>query len=256
MEAMNHKINYSLPQDTFQVVSDEKVTCDNLLLRINKYSLEREIKLNSNTISLKSDISQYYDVVIKYRNMLENIPGIDVSLIYIKPTWRFIVGLGNPSVYETSFTLHHIYGFPIIAGQAIKGVVRNYVIKEHYQGDENSALKCPKFYNIFGNQDQAGKVIFFDSYPVTEPILDFDIMNPHFNDYYSDKKPPTDDQKPIPIQFIDIVGEKKIHDMKSIQTRYMISSGIKHNTEVDFRYFEVNNLDELIIKALSENGLG
>lgn len=47
-----------------------------------------------------------------------------------KPDWRLIVGLGNESVYETSITLHHIYGIPYIPGSAVKGVVRSYVIQE------------------------------------------------------------------------------------------------------------------------------
>jgi len=255
MEAMNHKMNNSLPQDTFKFISDKHVTCDNLLLSINKFSLDKELKHSART-NYKSNIKQYYDFVVKYRAMLENIPGIDMSIIYIKPTWRFIVGLGNPSVYETSLTLQHIYGFPIIPGQAIKGVVRNFVIKEFYNSDEKSALKCPKFYNIFGNQDRIGKVTFFDSYPITEPFFDFDIMNPHFVDYYSDKKPPTDDQKPRPIKFINIVGEKKAGNNESKQSIFMLAFGVTNNSEVECNYPKVKNLKELITMALSEYGLG
>ena len=41
-----------------------------------------------------------------------------------------VVGLGGESVYETSITLHHIYGIPYIPASSIKGVVRSWIITE------------------------------------------------------------------------------------------------------------------------------
>jgi len=43
-------------------------------------------------------------------------------------SWRLVVGLGAASVYETSMTLHHIYGIPYLPGSAIKGITRSYRI--------------------------------------------------------------------------------------------------------------------------------
>ncbi|MCX8029872.1 MAG: type III-B CRISPR module RAMP protein Cmr6 [Brevinematales bacterium] len=61
---------------------------------------------------------------------------------------------------------------------------------------------------IFGTQEQKGKVIFMDAYPVDDIKLEIDIMNPHYPDYYSGDKPPADWQSPNPITFLT-VGKTK-----------------------------------------------
>jgi len=40
--------------------------------------------------------------------------GLTLKDIELTADWRFNVGLGNESVYETSMTLHHVHGFPYI----------------------------------------------------------------------------------------------------------------------------------------------
>jgi len=67
--------------------------------------------------------------------------------------------------------------------------------------------------NIFGSQfsekPSQGKVIFFDAIPLKFPKLKLDIMNPHYQEYYSDssgKTPPADYLSPNPIFFLT-VGE-------------------------------------------------
>ncbi len=124
-------------------------------------------------------------------------------------------------------TIHHIYGIPYIPGQAIKGVLRNYVINEFfdlYEKDrlkiakevldkelnsledlekekdvlkvykkiaekkEEEALKNELFKFVFGSQDNQGNIIFFDAFPDGKITIDIDIMNPHFPDYYEDKE--------------------------------------------------------------------
>lgn len=42
----------------------------------------------------------------------------------LETQWRMVVGLGGPSVLETAMTLHHLYGFPVIPGSALKGLTR------------------------------------------------------------------------------------------------------------------------------------
>ncbi|MEN2998479.1 MAG: type III-B CRISPR module RAMP protein Cmr6, partial [Brevinematia bacterium] len=61
---------------------------------------------------------------------------------------------------------------------------------------------------IFGTQEQKGRVIFMDAYPVSEIKLELDIMNPHYPDYYSKNQPPADWQNPVPITFLT-VGKTK-----------------------------------------------
>jgi len=42
----------------------------------------------------------------------------------LKVDWRFVIGLGNPSVLDTGLRLHPIYGFPYLPGQGLKGAIR------------------------------------------------------------------------------------------------------------------------------------
>ncbi len=126
-------------------------------------------------------------------------------------SWRMVIGLGGTHPQETSMTLHHIYGIPYIPGSAVKGVTRHWVILSKFNNDEVAAEGDEDFKNIFGTQTQAGKVIFFDAYPVGNITLKMDIMNPHYPDYYSGKKkdskeipPPADWQNPNPIKFLTV----------------------------------------------------
>lgn len=50
--------------------------------------------------------------------------------IMLRPQWRFVLGLGGESVYETSMTLHHLYGIPYLPASSIKGVLRSWMISQ------------------------------------------------------------------------------------------------------------------------------
>lgn len=83
-----------------------------------------EIKPCFNTLDFKR-ISKHH------KQSIDKLPlSFAKKPIERKVDWRLIVGLGNESVYETSMTLHHIYGFPYIPASAIKGVVRSWIITE------------------------------------------------------------------------------------------------------------------------------
>lgn len=153
-----------------------------------------------------------------------------------KVEWRLAIGLGNESVYETSMSLHYLYGIPYIPASSIKGIVRNWIIQSLCGVEEDSEarafaknenlctlLGCPeKTYftkkdgtkdskNTFDKESKAGEIIFFDAFPTSTPKLEVDIINPHYPDYYSDnpknEKPtkyPTDTQNPIPVNFLTV----------------------------------------------------
>jgi len=48
----------------------------------------------------------------------------------VKPSWRWIIGLGNQTVLETGITLHHTYGVPYLPGSALKGLTQALVERE------------------------------------------------------------------------------------------------------------------------------
>jgi len=140
---------------------------------------------------------------------------------------RLIVGLGGGSALEVSIKLHFIYGFPYIPSSAIKGVLKAYKIlklkkvnfdfekyskfeKEIESGDKGSE-EIGAFVRVFGNQQYKGDLIILDAIPEKFPKLEEDIMNPHYPKYYNDKKPPTDDQYPVPIKFLTVEKEEKFN---------------------------------------------
>jgi CRISPR-associated protein Cmr6 len=77
-------------------------------------------------------------------------------------------------------------------------------------GVSDGVLKyATDFRVVFGTQEESGKAIFMDSIPdgAVLPILELDIMNPHYPKYYSDTaatEPPTDSQNPIPVYFLTV----------------------------------------------------
>ena len=127
--------------------------------------------------------------------------------------WRFVAGLGRKGPLEVGFTFHR-YGFPILPGSSVKGIARAYAYLFERKDESN-----PEFKRIFGcaprgaehtEEAQCGEAIFFDAIPASLPglnMLDMDIMNPHFPDYYQDKSgktPPTDSQSPRPVYFLTV----------------------------------------------------
>ncbi len=64
-----------------------------------------------------------------------------------------------------------------------------------------------KFSRAFGSTEAKGEVIFFDAYPTgltveDKPILELDVMTPHYSEYYAGDKPPADWLTPKPVQFL------------------------------------------------------
>jgi len=103
---------------------------------------------------------------------------------------------------------------------------------------------------IFGTQKQEGSIIFFDSFPTPDqlrnnPILELDIMNPHYQPYYSasenelksrPEKAPGDWHQPNPIFFLTVPA--------GVEFQFAIAprEGFKKNQ---------NNMEILVTKSKS-----
>lgn len=224
---------------------------DNFVLRLNKFPKSNPNKfiLYDNKIKtsleFESSKKQIEALSVKYLSSLQRLPELKVETSAFKTDWRLVIGLGSASVYETSITLHHIYGFPYIPGQAVKGVTRNYVICEFFEKEEKVAEKDEEFKAIFGSQEQKGKITFFDAYPKTEPKLDFDIINVHYPDYYSKNQEPTDDQSPNPIIFLTVKD-----------TIFFFPIGFPQEQLKDKFTIKGIPISDLTNKALEEKGIG
>jgi CRISPR-associated protein Cmr6 len=201
-----------------------------------------KVMLNESIINYQWEKDFLTNINKTKQKMMESLKesGYLIEQFDLKLQWRLIVGLGASHPQETSMTLHHIFGIPYIPGSALKGSSRHYMIWKFVDENEeelksllgksnfaellkelNKALEKEEnltvsvgnisfkdLIHIFGTQNRQGKIIFFDAYPIEEIKLKIDIMNPHYPDYYTKDKPPTDWQNPIPIKFLTVENTK------------------------------------------------
>ncbi|MCS6930253.1 MAG: type III-B CRISPR module RAMP protein Cmr6 [Saprospiraceae bacterium] len=166
--------------------------------------------------------------------------------IKLTAQWRVAIGLGNESVYENGFTFHPTYGIPYLPGSSLKGMTRHWAVANNKDKDQ--------IIQIFGNPNdekeafQQGRVIFFDAYPTSlkEGMLQPDIMNNHYPEYYEAKKPPADWLSPRPIFFLT---------MREVEFQFLLGiiprGGIKKEDEDLLR-----TAKEWLQEALFESGVG
>ncbi|ALM76268.1 type III-B CRISPR module RAMP protein Cmr6 [Thermococcus barophilus] len=84
---------------------------------------------------------------------------------------------------------------------------------------DGTRITVAELVDIFGTLGNEGKIVFFDALPspVKDPpvkseqlkpflqnILEFDIMNPHYQPYYQEGEPPGDWYSPVPIFFLTV----------------------------------------------------
>ncbi|RMH71402.1 MAG: type III-B CRISPR module RAMP protein Cmr6, partial [Gemmatimonadetes bacterium] len=259
-------INHRIPMDTLSFIEKEKLTDINFASKLNKLAYFEGDKFHIEKYSFK--FKGLGTIAYKYKENIKKV-GIISTCFSLKNDWRLIVGLGNESVYETSMTLHHIYGFPYVPGQAVKGIVRSWIITEVFgkndQGEsdlehaEKRALANQSFCDIFGcpkesvhNESRQGKVIFFDAYPTSAPEIKPDVMNPHYPDYYGGDKPPADYQNPKPIFFLTVKN-----------TSFEFITGVKPKDNIEISDFKTGQkkpildvVQDWLETALTEHGIG
>lgn len=205
------------------------------------------IKMNTNEIKLSLKSSGY--VIKSFSAEVAN---------------KIVVGLGGVSVYENDITLHHTYGVPYIPGQAIKGILRNYIVNKYVpniselderQIDEIIKKEYPLFSEIFGSgnsryEENQGKIIFFDSYPDGNIKIDVDVMTPHHKEYYGtdSEKLPYDDDVVSPIKFLVVDNEVENRKLKFI-------FNIAINKNYDFSTYEKkekSKIEDIVLNNLKE----
>jgi CRISPR-associated protein Cmr6 len=238
---------------------------DNFALKLNKaarYDKESEKFKFFHKSTNKNDLS--YQICPNFRDIplqeiLERqsihtkaVCRNNCKVLTFSPDWRLIIGIGSESVYETSMTLHHVYGIPYIPASAIKGVARSFYITEKFgftEDSERQALGQPEFCDIFGcdktghyKEAREGKIIFFDAFPekLDNKSIKIDIMNVHYPEYYSEGKSPTDTQNPIPIPFLTI---------ENTPFRFIVGIKKPQNNLLD-------KVVECLKNALEQHGIG
>ena len=210
------------PSDTRRLIHSSKRKIDNFALRYRHSLFEdsrKKLKLEDSAYKLEdSSLKLIKQLRVRQTMQLQQIVERGIKLYCVDATvdWRLIVGLGSEHVQETNMTLHHIYGIPYIPGSAVKGVLNHWWFqklqeKKDFINDKGNVNKTEAmkdseyrdYIKTFGSQEQRGEVQFLDAYP-EEVHFATDIMNPHYPDYYSSNKPPTDHQNPRLINFLTV----------------------------------------------------
>ncbi|MGB9844479.1 MAG: type III-B CRISPR module RAMP protein Cmr6 [Methanothermobacter tenebrarum] len=170
----------------------------------------------------------------------------NIERFQLELKWRLAINLGAASVYETSLLFHRNLSIPYIPGTALKGATRHY-----YALSKKSVEKLED--EIFGNQEQKGKVIFFDALPILDydrDLITLDIMNVHYRDYYQGNLL-SESTSPNPIFFLAIEkgtkfsfalaseNEKMVKSTKKLLVEALKIHGIGAKTSVGYGYFKV-----------------
>ncbi len=197
----------------------------------------------------KAPAKEFYDDVLATHQAAAKALFSTHEEIKLTANWRIAIGLGNESVYENGFTFHPTYGIPYLPGTSLKGMTRHWAVAN---GKDKNQIK-----QIFGNENRPdiktedirrGRIIFFDAYPteLKEEMLQPDIMNNHYPDYYEGKKPPADWLSPRPIFFLT---------MKEVEFRFLLGviprGGIQNEDKT-----LLDTAREWLENALFESGIG
>ncbi|MBM4330709.1 MAG: type III-B CRISPR module RAMP protein Cmr6 [Deltaproteobacteria bacterium] len=221
--------NLPLPHDSRTFATRDRLDqASNLGLLFNKFiwawgdnwALDKEKKVFFEKVSQirfpDQCLTSYRE---RQRNFLADFRrfGYITREVFLTTGERLILGLGSTSVLETSFIFHPLYGFPYLPASGAKGLARAYaeildkegatpkIIRDVFGSEDKNPIESPP------EKNRQGKVFFLDGLPTTFPVLEVDIMNPHYSDYYAQNRdsqhnltPPADWLSPVPIYFLTI----------------------------------------------------
>jgi CRISPR-associated protein Cmr6 len=270
--------SYFLPRNASDMLKEQQ-QYKHLGLLLDKYipkeAIEGEDKsgkgnwLREIATSYQPDTGLIEASLARWRSYVSALQG---QAFRAKTYWRLIVGLGSNTTLETGLTLHSIYGLPIIPGSALKGLTRAYAATEdtamYIDKPDKPGEKAPStelandpadIQRIFGKQDDAGTVIFFDAIVMNKFSLTLDIMNPHYSNYYGKGDAPSNDQNPIPIPFLTISNatfqfavaprdnskQQDADRAKGWLKLALQDYGVGSKTSADYGYFVIGEDDNL-----------
>jgi CRISPR-associated protein Cmr6 len=112
-------------------------------------------------------------------------------------------------------------------------------------------------------KEQQGKVVFFDSLPISAPELMPDVINVHYPDWYKEKgyAAPTDFQKTNPVMFLTVTSNSQFQTFVGCNDIKPISTWEGHEQLAGFANVAIDKtLTELayqwLMLALSNHGIG
>lgn len=101
---------------------------------------------------------------------------------------RLLIGRGTPSVFEQGISLHPLFGLPFLPGSAVKGVTAHWAAANGEDAELREQIFGPPPPDDKESELFQGKVVFLDAVPLAQKCLEKDVLAPHYQNYYGDKK--------------------------------------------------------------------
>lgn len=218
---------WCIPTEVVNEIDSSIESINNNWLLFHRFGVRM---LNNNRISadphcFRADFRDipFQELIMRQKKALANM-GYEILWFRLKLDWHLTIGLGHESVYETSITLHPLYGYPYLPAQAIKGVCLSYIVLKYFEGDEKEALNCPDVQAMFGDEQQQGAIIFTNAIPEKAPNMKKDIMNVHYKTYYQGNGEPVDSDSPSLVTF-PVVSDSSFQFGLSFKEDFNLTSG-------------------------------
>ncbi len=172
------------------------------------------------------------------KRLWQTVGAKEIELTLTAP---LVSGLGMSHTLEAGFVWDRNLGVPYLPGSSLKGCARAWALKWGGLG-EHDALR------IFGDlrDTGSGSVVFHALYPMVPPHLRFDVLNPHFQDYYrsapSGGVAPGDWLSPVPVFFLAVPSG----------TRFLTALHLRVGSPSD----DLSRAEQCLTEALAELGVG
>ncbi len=187
--------------DQWDWMTDERSEID-----VSTFNLEKMDWMTKLPRTVPQDEGKLKESAQRRQAMIQNLCGQVFTLWADSP---FVTGLGREHPVENGFVWHQSLGTPYLPGSSLKGAIHAWV-KEWYNPKPNTDLITRVFGASSGEQDisngksKVGNVVFFDALPAKKVQLRFDVMTPHYVEYYQEGKEPGDWLNPVPIPFLTV----------------------------------------------------
>ena len=222
----------------------------------NPGNREHEIKDNVLEIFSGYKVSRHAELKKSYsyafKQWKKAIKAQDHTLSFdIVSLSKVIFGSGNASALEVGVHLNRPWGVPYISGSSIKGILASFLRKTR-----TMALDSLDYVNIFGGnyggEKYSGSVVFNDAwlYPDSDSWFERDIINVHYQKYYSGERFPDGMENPIPVQtlalssglsfFVSMQGpDVLLKYLKGVLEQAFLEIGAGAKTAVGYGRFKV-----------------
>ena len=207
------KTPYPLPKDTASILMEQGGNSDNFGLYLDRLLAygERRGSLEllrefANRRALTAEYVSQKDLIAalnrRWRALSRRLRAVTFTA---RPEWRILIGKAGHKILGADIAIHPVHGIPWIPATSLKGVTRLYA---------EAVADAPEdmVTHLFGASKEKGEtqgdLIFLDAIPLGAPVIERDVINPHWSVYYggSDYTPAADLLSPKPV-FMMAIGK-------------------------------------------------